>query len=274
MTKKTKKTIFTVINLANTEADQKNVVMYAAQLAKWLELDLVLYPKSNETKLSFKEGFAQTIELAKKVKEVSVHVSKQQINIFNFLQDLHSIAKKESAAFIIMGIEEKSMEFLGKAIWTATQKSLIPTILLPHGIKFKPYDRITIAVDLERKVQKMNVVGHLAATFNSMINIFIENIGYSEKEYLIHNTLGHIEDYLTRINIAYTKMRARKNKNFTKHLCKYSAKNSDLLVVEVEPGKIDSILKQNIGILLSIDKYAQPVMLTKTRMVGTLPNFN
>lgn len=269
--KKQEKTVFAVIDLQNSESDQQNVAQYAANLAKHLHLKLVLYP--NKGIGEFTSTYKKTFAIASKITDLDVRVSRKKINILNFFTSLHDIAAEENAAFIIMEPERKTARFLGNAIWSIAQKTLTPMILLPHGIEFKPYKKITIAVDEERKLQKMRVINEMARAFASTINIFKENVEDPDKDALILNSLKHIKENLGERRIRYDIILARKTTNFPKHLCKFSAKRSDLLVIEVEPGKIDSVVKQNIETLLSIDQNAQPVLLTKTKRVGKYKNF-
>lgn len=276
MTKKTNKRVFGIIDLSSPKKEQENVAFYAAELAASLGLGLTLYPKNSGTKLSFREGFIRVRDIAKGgIRDLDVVVSRKQINIFNFMKGLHDIAAEEKAEIIVMGVEKSEASALGQAIWGITQKTIIPILLLPHGANFSPWEKITIAIDAERKMQKMKTVSHLAKTFGSTINIFKESVEDNEKEKLfISNGLKHITGSLEEKGISYLVTNARKTSNFPKHLCKFSAKNSDLLVIEVDPGKIDGVVKQNIAMLLSIDDTAQPVLLTKTKMLGKWGSFH
>jgi hypothetical protein len=269
------KTVFAVINLASSETNQKNVIRYAAQLAKALNLSLVLHP---ESRFSSNEDFLHVKGMASKIRGVQVSVPEQQKpSLFNFLKSTHKVAMQEHAAFIVMGVENEDVASLGKDIWNTTKKTMIPTILLPHGIEFNQFKNITIAVDAEHKVQKMKVANMLAKTFKAKINIFKEDVDNDKrKQHLIEIGLGQIEKHLRNNGIPFTVTKARQTKNFPKHLCKFAAKKSDLLIIEVEEGKIDNVVKQNIEVLLTIDDYAKPipVMLTKTKMYGKLQNFH
>ena len=273
--------MFAVINLSDYEKDQKSVALYAAQVAEALDLELVLYPKNDETKLSFREGFLRTTEIAKNISNVAVGVSKKQINMFNFIRSLHDIATQERAAIIIMQVDTKTAGFLGSAIWNTTRKTLIPTLLLPKELdEFIPYDSITVAVDFERKLQKLMVVKKFAEAFNSKINIFVENSHSPAEEYIIQRMLTHTENFLIEWKIPYAKTLARKTKNFIKNICKFASKRSEVLVLEIEPGKIPSEVEQNIKTLLTLvnpetpkdPKQAKakaiPVLLTKTKETG------
>lgn len=271
--KSARKTVFTVIDLASNEKNQKNVAKYAAELAKSLNLDLILYPKRDGRTPVF--NFRRAINAAKKISDLQVRVAKGKTNIYNLFSSIHDIAAKEHAAFIIMEIDKASALSLGETIWSTTQRTLIPTILLPQGASFVPYQNITIAADTERKLQKLKIVSKFAKIFNSKINVFVEHTQENSKEeFLVQNGLKFTEAYLTKANVSFIPIVARKKQNFPKRICKFSRLHSDLLVLEVDLGKIPSIVKQNIQVLLSIEDYAKPVMLIKTKMTGTYQRFN
>ncbi|MFA7298773.1 MAG: hypothetical protein WC010_03970 [Candidatus Absconditabacterales bacterium] len=267
MTKqKTNKTIFAVIDLANNEKDQTNVAKYAAEFAKAFGLDLVLYAKQDGKVPIF--TFRKAIDAAKKIPGLQVFITKKKINLFSIYASIHDIATQKHAAFIIMGMDNKSAFSLGKTIWSITNKTIIPTILLPKNSSFVPYKNITIAVDNERKLQKLDTALILSRAFGSRINIFTENSADPLHRFLFRNSVDYAMDYLTKHNVSYTKTDAKKTKNFPKHLCKFSAKRSDVLIIEVDPGKTSIIVKQNIGTLLNIETYVQPIIFTKTRPTG------
>jgi len=269
------KTVFAVINLAHSEQEQHNVAQYAMQLAQHLGLRVVLYPKRNETGLSFQEGVDRVNDIAKQLPDIDIIVSKTQSNIFNLFQSLHTIAQKEQAKFIIMGVKKEQAAPLGRAIWESTQKSFIKTIFLPVIIGSASFDNITIAVDATRKVQKLKIVNQLVRTFDSTIHVFVEHAPKeSEERCLIQNNLKHVLEYLSIRRIRFLVIQARKIDNYSKRLCKYSRKHSDILIVEVDPGKIESIVKQNIEMLLCVEKYATPVMMVKTHITGNYQNFS
>jgi hypothetical protein len=134
---------------------------------------------------------------------------------------------------------------------------------------------------MEKKIQKLKTVGLLAKVFHSKINIFGENAKDTDNKFTIYQVAQNMIAYLDQAKIPYEVIQARKTKNFPKHLCKFSAKNSDLLVIEVDPGKIPSIVKQNIETLLTLGNdpttskaQPKPVMLTKTKMTGTYARFH
>lgn len=268
------KTLFAIIDLANTYAQQKAVAKYATNLANHLGMPVVLYPK-RDGKMSALP-FRRVINAARKISTTEVRISKLKINPLSIFSSIQDIAEQERAAFIVMTLDRSSLLFFGKTAWTTPQNMTIPTILLPNNAVFTPLKHITIAVDGERKVQKLNTVYMLAKAFDATIHIFVENAETknTDEQFIIYKVKDNTTKHLQKYGINYTIETARKTKNFAKHFCKYSAKNADALVIEVDPGKIPSVVKQNIETLLSIDTYAQPVILTKTKETGRYGTFN
>jgi len=267
MTKqKTKKTIFAVINLGVPKQEQVCVATYAAKLSKHLAYDLVLYPQSSKH-TSFESAILEVKSIAKYLETTgTISVSEEEITLFN-LKSINSIAKKAHAEMIVIGIERGTENFLGESIWRLTQKTLVPIMLLPYDIEFKPYETIVMSLDSTLKIQKTNLVITLAKVFGAKINIFQENIG---KELFMIPTIHYVQEGINRHGIYFKVERARKTTNFPKHLCKYAAKYGDLLIVEVDPGKIDSVVKQNIETLLTISSGSQPVLFVKTKETGLM----
>ena len=271
---KPKKTVFTIINLATNKKNQLAVAKYAAHLASELNLDVVLYPKENHNLLfsNTKKNHRKILDISRTIEHiVSVRTAKKESTLFS---SIHDIATQEEADFIVIEVD-KSVNVLGESMWKTTQGSRIPIILLPQNYEFVPFDRITIAVDRERKVQKIRVVTNLAKKFGSMVNIFIEKFEKQDNQ-VGEIILAQIEKSLRKSSIPFKETHVRKDTKFLTRLCKFSAKHSDLLVIEVEPGKIDSVIKKNIETLLAIQNYAQPipVILTKTKMSGHLQSFS
>jgi len=287
-----KKCVFAVINIANNRNEQRSVAEYAANLAKHLGLEVVLYVKNDETKFSFEKAYVSVLKLAEDISKISsVRVSTQQKSKFSFFSDIPAIAAEEHASYIIMQIDE-SAKFWSESMWKTTQRSVIPTILLPKNFIFVPFKSIAIAVDSERKVQKLNVVIKLAKKFDSTIKVFVENTIEEEKKPFINIIYNQICKNLNGSNIKYETEPTRKTTKFLTRLCKFSAKHTDLLVIEVEPGKIESDIKKNLSILLQIlaievepgkiesdvknnsQEKAQakpiPVLLAKTKQYGTV----
>ncbi|MEI7920134.1 MAG: hypothetical protein WCH65_08560 [bacterium] len=268
MTKqKTKKTIFAVINLGVPTQEQVCVATYAAKLSDYLDYDLVLYPQQSKH-TSFEAAILEVKSIAKYLKTTgTISVSKEKITLFN-LKSINSIAKKAHAEMIVIGIERGTENFLGESIWNLTQKTLVPIMLLPYDIVFKPYETIVMSLDSTLKIQKTSLVVRLAKAFTAKINIFQENLG--NESFKMTPTINHVEKIMRIYGIYFKVEKARKNTNFPKHLCKYAAKYGDLLAIEVDPGKIDTIIKQNIETLLTISNGSQPVLFVKTKETGLM----
>jgi hypothetical protein len=285
---KNPKTVFAIINLANTSEQQKIVARFAAQMAKTLGLDVVLYPQIDEIQISFEEGVRRAMLMASKINGVRVRVAKEQIKmsaffkpatIFRSSKPLDTIAAKEHAEFIIMGrkediaISSKVNKHFGKAMWDIAENSNIPIMLIPLQAEFNPFKRITIAMDKERKLQKMTAVRLFAKTFGSVVNIFLENVSDPTTELTNEIMLNHVKKGLGADGIPYKVTKARNQKDFAEHLCNIAAKRSDLLLIEVEPGKIDNIVKKNIETLLNVNQHF-PVLFVKTQPLGNASGFN
>lgn len=268
MTKqKNEKKIFAVINLGVAKQEQVCVAEYAAHLSKYLGMDLILYPQESKF-TSFDSAILEVKSIAKYLETTgTISVSEEKITLFN-LKSINSIAKKAHAEMIVIGIERGTENFLGESIWKLMQKTSIPIMPIPHGMQFKPYETIVMSLDSTLKVQKTSLVVKLAKAFTAKINIFQENLG--SESFKMTPTINHVEKIMRIYGIYFKLEKARKTSNFPKHLCKYAAKYGDLLVIEVDPGKIDTIIKQNIETLLSINKGSLPVLFTKTRETGLM----
>jgi len=277
MTKnKPNKTVFAIINLALTEQQQLNVATYAAQLAKQLKYDVVLYPKNHNNNMVFgdkKRNFILATKIAFQIDRIAtVRIAKKESTIFT---PINEIAKQENAGFIVLEFD-KTVKFLGESWWKTTEKAKIPIILLPKHYQFIPIKNITIAVDAERKIQKLKVVHTLAKAFDATVKIFVDNPVEVQQTVLIENILNYIKGTLLKHDISFKTTTMRKQDQYMKRLCKYAVKHSQALIIEVEQGKIDSVIEKNIQTLLNIQNYAKPIpiVLNKTKIVGKLTTFN
>lgn len=271
--KKNKNTVFAVIDLSATGDRQKNVVVYASKLAQYLGLNLVLYPKTDNSSYNFKGGYHSISRLAE-ILNIDAHISDKQIGKYEFFKGIHHIAGEEGAEFILMAVEQQGTTTLGKDIYNVAKKSLIPVLLISYHTPFIPWSKITIAVDRYRKLEKMNIVVRIAKLFGATINIFSENEKDKDDAFRILKSLEQIETLLIAKQIPFVVTKAKKTENYPKHLCKFSAEYSNILIVEVDPGSIDSVVKQNIATLLNIDRNAQPVLITKTTITGKSQPFH
>ena len=277
MTQKNPKTVFAVINLTNTEKEQKNVAKYAAQLAKKLELTLVLYPMMNDNSFFVKKN---TQEKFNRVADIAVQMHDiTPMRIAQKFTSITDIAKQEHAALIVMEVDESAKTIGGNIMWQTIKNSHVPIYLLPKNFKFKSINSITIAVDGERKIQKVNTIDPIVKAFNSTVNIFTDKGKTEDEKFLIMRCLAQIRGYFESKKIPYEITTVRKLTKFITRICKFSAKHTDLLVLEVDDGPLDKVIKQNVKTLLTLwtDPIRKieptPVMMIKTRMTGKLQNF-
>lgn len=266
-------TVFAVIDLSVSGEKQKNVVKYASELAQYLGLDLVLYPKVDNAPFDFKGGCYSISRLAE-ILGTKAHISDKVIGKFDFFKGIHDIAGEEAAEVILMAVEKKETKILGKDIYAVAKKSLIPVLLISYDTPFIYLDKITIAIDRYRKLEKMKLVTKIAKIFGSTINIFTENVKDKDDDFRISKGIEQVEKFLITQKIPFVVTKARKTENFPKNLCKFSAEYSNMLIIELDPGSIDSIVKQNIAMLLSIERNNQPVLIIKTTRTGRYQNFN
>jgi hypothetical protein len=179
-----------------------------------------------------------------------------------------------------MEVDESAKIIGGNIMWKTIRDSHVPIYFLPKNFKFKNIGNITIAVDGERKVQKVNTIDPIIKAFDSTVNIFTDKGKTEEEKFLIRRCLHQITAYFDKSNIPYAITTVRKLTKFITRICKFSAKHTDLLVLEVDDGPLDKVIKKNVKTLLtlwtdSIRKIKPtPVMMIKTRMTGKLQNFN
>ncbi len=254
-----KKNVFAVINCS--EENSKEVASYAASFAKMMGLDLVLYPHLAKKDFDIRPAY---LAARNAMKRDMVRVSKGKINVFSFLTSLHDLAKKENAAFIVMTMEEEA----NKMVWKTVEKTSIPILLVPSGMNFVPFDSITIAIDRTRKMQKLNFIRQFHEKNPVSVNILQERV--SDDDTNLINTTNHILRFLKKHRIPVTIETARKRENYAKHLCKFSSKRGNLLILELDRGNVDKQSKKQVNTLLSVEIYAQPVLILKTRHLGIL----
>lgn len=262
MREKSIKTVFTVLSKTD-----HFLAKYSAFLAKSMNLDLVFYV--DNTKI-----YSDVFTMSQKIREnldIDIKISQKKSNMFSWLTSVSDIAKEENAEIVVMNLCKEKSGFFGKTIWDKAQKSNIPIILLPDNYMFDEFKNIVIAADSSMKIQKTGIVIRLAKCFDSAIHIFKENVEDTTEQNKIEIISRNISRFLKEKKINFIVKKASNTKNFAKHLCKYSAKNGDLLVVEVDPGKINQDTKLQIEILL---QHHKPVLLKKTKNTGIVGRFN
>lgn len=273
------KTVLAVINLANTDTEQQALAAYAAQFANKMGLTLVLYPMTNTSSIFFKknpqEKFNRAVDIAIKMHDIA------PVRITEKLTSITDIAKQEHADYIIMEVDENSTLFGNNIMWKTIKNSHVPICFLPKNFKFKNIDNITIAVDVERKVQKASIIIPIVKAFNSTVNIFVDKGKTDEEKSFITNCLNQITKYFDKNGVPYNKpTTVRKMTKFITRLSKFSAKHTDLLVLEVDDGPLDKVIKNNVKTLLTLWQDSRrkitptPVMMLRTRMTGTYGRFH
>ena len=240
---------------------------YAAELAEKMNLDLVLYVERSE---DLDDMWEMYHALNKKF-EIKIKISDKKANIFSWLRSISEIALSEYADFVVMNLDQDRVGFFGESVWHKAQKILVPILLVPQNTEFNDFKNIVISADSSMKIQKTGVIIRLAKCFDSNIHIFKEYVENSEEQKIIDIVARNISKILQENQIRFSKTKTRNKKDFAKHLCKYSAKNGDLLVVEVDPGKINQDTKLQIETLL---KHNKPVLLKKTKQIGFITGFN
>jgi len=260
---KTTRPIFVIVDLAKKEQDQKSLIDYAIAQSEQLQKPLVLYPKRDDTNIGFETARALLLGMVSIDALKRTSVSKRKISPLNFFTSLCDIAKKENADLILHGIQKQQSSLWGNAIST-TERSTIPVLLVPDGIGFVPITNIVIAADSSFKLQKTNQAIWLAKTCGANIVVFKEN---NPKDGKIEIITQQICKYLLANDVSFEIVTAEKREKFAKNMFKYASKHAQLLIIEVDPGKIDETTKKNIATLMSVDAYASmiPVLITKTR---------
>ncbi len=240
---------------------------YSALLAKSMNLDLVFYLENAKI---YSDVFTMSQKISENL-EIKITISQKKANMFSWLMSVSDIAKQENAEIMIMNLCKEKSGFFGESIWNKAQNSNIPIILLPDNYMFYEFKNIVIAADSSMKIQKTGIVIRLAKIFESSIHIFKESVENTAEQNKVEIISRNISMFLKEKKINFLVKKARNTKNFAKHLCKYSAKNGDLLVVEVDPGKINQDTKLQIETLL---QHHKPVLLKKTKNTGIVGGFN
>lgn len=285
MSKKEKeegKTVFTIIDVEhNTKEQKQNTINYSINLAKVTARDLVFYFLGKIKEDDYQE-FCETVEKSKKETpsiyagksykyDIKISYNREDIFWFNSIND---IARKENAAFILMGISEEKKSLVkkvfGKTMWSIASNSDIPVILIPPVAKFSYFSEITIAADDEHKIQKIRWIKKIHGKFGTKIHIFVKNTEEIEKYNRSMTTMYQIKEKLQHEGIPYEVVHARNLNNFEKHLLRYAARNSQLLIIEVDNRYISDAIKERIQKLLFIDNQQFAVMLIKTEIIGIL----
>ena len=100
------------------------------------------------------------------------------------LDILPGMAKENQADIIIMGMKGKgkSNSVFGSTTTAIIRTSAYPVLLIPQKVSFKPFDKITFAIDFnnDKQLQKYTFLKQLAEKYNSSINIMnVQKKGYA-----------------------------------------------------------------------------------------------
>ncbi len=279
-TAKHKKKVFTIIEVNHTKQQKQNTIDYSVNLAKATARDLVFYFLGKIERAEYRNFIKTVHESKKSIYQNQVNHCMYDIKIsYNreettWSQSINDIAVKENAAFILMGVDDEKKTFLqkifGKTMWGIATNSDNPVILIPPTAKFCNFEEMTIAVDEENKLWKMSWVKQIHHKFKTKVNIFVKSTGESQTDNISSTVLNNITDMLHREGIEFHIEFARENVNFDKHLLRYAAKNSHLLIIEVNEGYIDATIKKNIQKLLYHTNQQFAVMLVKTKVIGQI----
>lgn len=262
MKERRKRTVFAV--LSKTDYPLAN---YAAELAQKMNLNLVLYVEKAEELDNMWDIYHA---LTKKF-DIKIKISEKRANMFSWFLSIHEIALSEYAEVVVMSLDQEKVGFFGETLWHKAQKIIVPILLVPSNTEFIDFKKIIISADSSMKIQKTGIVTKWARCFDSDIHIFKENVEDAQEQKIIDIVSRNISNILKENHLRFSITKAKNTKNFAKHLCKYSAKNGDLLVVEVDPGKINQDTKIQIETLLNHNK---PVLLKKTKQIGFVKGFN
>ncbi len=273
--KKEKKSIIGVIDLSSPAESQMSVATSAARIANATGLTLKLYPK-NKGRNTIDTLWVEEIERSIRNRYATLQVSICEPGFFQFFPSINSIAKKQHAAMIVIG---DTPEF-HKDMWRITKDSILPVLLLPDEYEFTKLSTISIAIDMDRNVQKIKAVIMLAKAFNASVNIFMDRPKTANEQLVLNNVFLFFGKRLQKAGIAFQTEMVRKQTKFITRFCKYTAKHADVAVMEIPEGSIQDEVEQNIETLMSLPKSTaknspkrRPVLIIKTKIDASRINW-
>ena len=167
-----------------------------------------------------------------------------------------------------------------KDMWRITKDSILPVLLLPDEYEFTKLSTISIAIDMDRNVQKIKAVIMLAKAFNASVNIFMDRPKTANEQLVLNNAFLFFGKRLQKAGIAFQTEMVRKQTKFITRFCKYTAKHADVAVMEIPEGSIQDEVEQNIETLMSLPKSTsknspkrRPVLLVKTKIDASRINW-
>lgn len=247
MTETEKKSIVGVIDLSSSIKSQKCVASSAARIANATGLTLKLYPK-NKGRSPIDTLWVDEVEKSIRSKYAGLQISICEPKFFQLFPSINSIAEKQHAAMIVIG---DTPEF-HKDMWRITKDSKLPVLLLPDEYELTELDTISIAIDMDRNVQKINAVIMLAQAFGASVNIFMDRPKTSNEELILNNVFLYFGKRLQKAGISFHMETVRKQTKFIIRFCKYTAKHADVAVMEIPEGSIQTEIEKNIEILMSL----------------------
>lgn len=272
---KEKKSIIGVIDLSSPLESQKSVAISAARIANATGLQLKLYPK-NKGRSAIETLWVEEIEKSIRNRYAALQVSICEPKFFHFFPSINSITEKQNAVMIVIG---DTPEF-HKDMWRITKNSRLPVLLLPDAYELTKLNTISIAIDMERNVQKIKAVIVLAQAFNASVNIFMDRPKTTNEELILNNVFLYLGKKLQKAGIAFQTEMVRKQTKFITRFCKYTAKHADVAVMEIPEGSIQDEVEQNIETLMSLPKSTtknapkrRPVLLVKTKIDASRINW-
>lgn len=277
---KTKKnSVIALIDLSKDDESQYKVIKSAARIAEKRALDLKLYPKYDGSK-SFTE-LRRMVDMQNEAKTIcnqQVSVVEKKFNLLNLFPSINKIAEKQNAEIIITGT---CPEFMEKDMWRIINNSKFPVLLLPDDFEIVHINRIAIAIDMDRNIQKIGMVSLIAKAFHAGVDVFIERPKNGTQEAILSNILSYFAKVLIKSKISFLPITVRKATKFITRYCKYCAKHVDIAAMEVVQDNINEEIKQNIITLLSLPKPKKkgeaeptPILLVKTEVNGRFSGFN
>ena len=269
------KVVLTILELSASTLQQRIFLDFASGVAQKLGLPMIVHPNVEKTNFSFKTGRQLTLGTVKNM-EIDCTVSKQSTGYFTSIND---IAISCNAELIIMAVRDIKIsgirKMFGKTIWGVATNTRIPVMMVsPNtptsediigGKKFEGFQTITLAVDPGQKVQKAHyLIGLVSDT--TVVNLFIEkthNIAVSKD---IDVNLIQLSTFLSKNDIKYKPVEATYEGRYTHQLLRFAmASNSDLVAIEVDEGRLDNDLKQNLQKVLFGKNQRFAVILIRTK---------
>lgn len=272
--KEKKKSVFVLLNLADSPEQLRCLLQYAYALSKHAKLPIVLYPNKDNTDYSFRDAYKIVCAMRRDMKLVASIVKKPA----TLINSIHRIAKNHHAEFLVIGVHETNTtgkKDFSQAAWNLAADTAINVFLVQEGAIFDVSD-VTIAVDASKDRQKVNVLPIIADKKRTRIHLFVENTDIPSKKKEIKIILGHIQEYLFHHDLIYLDpVVAATTTFYPDHLIRFAAKRTKILVLEInEETGLNSELETSLKKILFGKHRLFSVLLVKTKPVGIPTGFN